>query len=145
MLIGKAEIARLLPHAGAMCLLDSVESWDPGSIVTLATSHQSEQNPLRRNGGLGVLCGIEYAAQAMALHAALTAPPSGKPSRGYLAALRSVAFYQDRLDRIAGALTIEANCLHQETGRAMYRFGIRSAEHCVLEGRAIVVIETDAA
>jgi predicted hotdog family 3-hydroxylacyl-ACP dehydratase len=143
-LMGKGEIARLLPHAGEMCLLDSVESWDSVGIVTLATSHQSAGNPLRRDGGLGVLCGIEYAAQAMAVHAALTAPRSGRPGRGYLAALRSVLFYQDRLDGVSGSLKIEARCLHQEASRAVYRFEVRNAERNVLEGRAIVVIESDA-
>jgi predicted hotdog family 3-hydroxylacyl-ACP dehydratase len=77
----------------------------------------------------------------MAVHAALTAPPSGKPGRGYLASLRSVSFHQDRLDVASGVLTIEASCLHRETGRAMYSFEIRTAGRSLLEGRAVVVIE----
>lgn len=141
MLIDRARIATLIPHAGAMCLLDEVECCDDAGIVCLASSHRSPDNPLRRNGRLGILCGIEYAAQAMALHAALGAPSQGTPARGYLASLRSVSFSQDRLDLVPGDLTTEASCLHRETGRAVYGFEVTDGNHCLLSGRAIVVLE----
>ncbi len=143
MLIDQNAIAGLLPHAGDMCLLDCVESWDATRITCLASSHRSPSNPLRRNGAVGILCGIEYAAQVMAVHAALSAPRSGRsgrPGPGYLAALRSVAFHRDRLDEVAGLLTIEATCLHREARRAIYRFAIRAADHSLLTGRAVVVV-----
>ena len=40
-----------------------------------ASSHRAADNPLRAHGRLGAACGIEYAAQAMAVHGALLAPP----------------------------------------------------------------------
>lgn len=145
MLIDKAGIAGLLPHGGAMCLLDSVQGWDAVQIVCRATTHWLPHNPLRRDGRLHMLAGIEYAAQAMALHAALgvsgqvSAP--GRAARGYLASLRSVAFHQERLDLVRHALMVEADCQHWEANRAVYGFALRAGEHCLLEGRAIVVIE----
>ncbi len=144
MLIDQNAIAGLLPHTGDMCLLDAVESWDAARITCLASSHRSPSNPLRRNGAVGILCGIEYAAQAMAVHAALSAPRSGRPGPGYLAALRSVAFHRDRLDEVAGLLTIEATCLHREASRAIYSFAIRAADHSLLAGRAVVVVASGA-
>ena len=67
-----AWIEQHIPHKGRMCLLDEVLSWD-------ATPHPLPQrqrtarrdNPLRAHGRLGAACGIEYAAQAMAVHGAL--------------------------------------------------------------------------
>lgn len=65
------EIRSLLPHAGAMCLLESVLAWDMNSISCSSLSHCVPNNPLRAASGLASANGIEYAAQAMALHAAL--------------------------------------------------------------------------
>ncbi|HVY16328.1 MAG TPA: hypothetical protein VHB27_13970 [Rhodopila sp.] len=140
MMISQERIAALLPHGGAMCLLDSVTSLDAERILCLATSHLSASNPMRRNGRLGILCGVEYAAQAMALHAALTASAVARPNRGYLAALRSVAFHRDRLDDVRDMLAVEATCLHQEMQRAMYGFSVRTGARPLLDGRAVVVL-----
>ncbi len=64
-------IRELVPHAGAMCLLESVVQYDDQSICCETSSHLGAHNPLRYKGRLSSLCGIEYAAQAMALHGAL--------------------------------------------------------------------------
>ncbi len=61
-------ICARLPHAGRMCLLDRLEAWDGDSITCFATSHRDAHNPLRRAGRLPAVAGVEYAAQAMALH-----------------------------------------------------------------------------
>jgi predicted hotdog family 3-hydroxylacyl-ACP dehydratase len=139
MLIDLDRIAGLIPHSGTMCLLHSVESWDNERIACLATSHRSADNPLRRDGRLGVACGVEYAAQAMALHAALNARSPDRPGRGYLASLRSVTFAQAHLDTVPGFLVVKAACLHRETDRAIYGFAIRDHERDLLQGRAVVV------
>ena len=61
-------ICARLPHAGRMCLLERLESWDGDSIICIATSHRDTDNPLRSGGHLHAVAGVEYAAQAMALH-----------------------------------------------------------------------------
>src|SRR6185436_4156135 len=66
-------IARLVPQAGAMCLLDEIVSFDERAIVCRASSHRSPGNPLRCDGRLSAFAGIEYGAQAMAVHGALQA------------------------------------------------------------------------
>ncbi|HUU72054.1 MAG TPA: hydroxymyristoyl-ACP dehydratase [Burkholderiales bacterium] len=71
--IGASRIRDLIPHAGAMCLLERVIEYDDASICCEARSHLDVDNPLRHNGRLSTLCGIEYAGQAMALHGALRA------------------------------------------------------------------------
>ena len=68
MLIDKAAIARLIPHAGAMGLLDGVLSWDNEHIRCITTTHGAPDNPLRHRGRLGILCGVEYAARSPIHH-----------------------------------------------------------------------------
>jgi predicted hotdog family 3-hydroxylacyl-ACP dehydratase len=139
-LIGKAEIARLIPHAGEMCLLDGVMQWDAAAIACVASSHHAPNNPLRRAGRLGIMCGVEYAAQAMALHAALTGGDRGRPRGGYLAGLRGVCCHVDRLDLVAGPLAIDATLVFGDGERAIYSFFVRHEARRLIEGRASVVL-----
>jgi predicted hotdog family 3-hydroxylacyl-ACP dehydratase len=140
MLIDKPGIARLIPHAGDMCLLDGVRHWDRTRIECVTATHRALSNPMRRDGRLGILCGVEYAAQAMALHAALAAGGTGTPGPGYLASLRALSCHQDRLDLTPGLLLVEAEHMHGEASRAIYRFALRHEDRILLAGRAAVVL-----
>ncbi len=145
MLIDKSQIARLIPHAGAMCLLDRVESWDQLRIQCTTATHRAAGNPLRRAGRLNILCGVEYAAQAMALHAALADAEPAASRHGYMASLRAVSCHQDRLDLIPGTLFVEAERLHGEAGRMIYGFSLRDETRVLLNGRAAVALEASVA
>lgn len=97
-----ADIARRIPHQGRICLLECVSARDTQQIRCEAGSHQGNDNPLRAHGRLGASCGIEYAAQAMAVHGALLAEASadaGAASQGiamgYLVSVRGVALHGD--------------------------------------------------
>ena len=139
--MGKSEIRARIPHSGNMCLLDQVLSWDDGRICCLASSHRDEHNPLRRDGRLRAVCGVEYAAQAMALHGGLTSGSSAPPRRGYLASLREVSCLVAYLDEVAGDLLVEAEQLLAEGSRVIYGFVVRGDGHELLSGRAAVVLE----
>jgi len=132
-------IRRLVPHAGAMCLLHEVLQADADSIRVRAVSHRDPANPLREGGVLPALCGVEYAAQAMAVHGSIHS--KNKVRSGMLAALRDVELAVERLDDIAADLVIEAHCLLNESGRLLYRFEVRSGDRGLLQGRATVVTE----
>ncbi len=136
--IGKPEIAALIPHAGAMCLLDSVVHWDSTTILCLATSQCDLDHPLAESGQLDCLCGIEYAAQAMAIHGGLTS--GRRPEAGYLASVRDVVWHADRLD-LASELAVSATLLHAGAAGAVYDFALRRDGVTVLKGRAAVVID----
>lgn len=140
MLIGKTGIARLIPHAGAMCLLDGVLTWDGARIHCAASSHRALNNPLRRNDRLGVLCGVEYAAQAMALHGVLATGHAGRHEVrhgvSYLATLRALACHTDRLDLLPGTLDVVAERVHGDASHAIYRFTLRHEDGILLDGRA---------
>jgi predicted hotdog family 3-hydroxylacyl-ACP dehydratase len=138
-------IADHIPHQGTMCLLDRVEAWDDQYIQCRAQSHRTTDNPLRSDGRLGAACGIEYAAQAMAVHGALLAPPGSTSARiGYLVSVRSTQLYVPRLDDIAADLWVEATCITRGENNILYQFSISAAGKMLLDGRAAVVVNAEA-
>jgi len=140
-----AWIARHIPHQGSMCLLDRVEAWDQQRIQCRASSHRAADNPLRADGRLGAACGIEYAAQAMAVHGALLAPPDcTSPRVGYLVSVRGTQLHVARLDDIAADLQVEATCITRSENNILYQFSVSAAGRPLLEGRATVVLNADA-
>jgi predicted hotdog family 3-hydroxylacyl-ACP dehydratase len=136
--LGRDAIARLLPHAGAMCLLEAVVAWDADSIACRATSHRDPGNPLRGPGGLSAIAGVEYAAQAVAVHGGLLEKTT--PRVGYLAALREVVALAERLDTEPADLEIRATRVAAESGRLLYDFRIEAAGRELLKGRLSVVL-----
>lgn len=140
-MLTRADIERLIPHAGAMCLLDSVLHWDSTTIRCASRTHRDAANPLRMDGQLPALCGIEYAAQAMATHGGLAGTVTGKPGMGYLASLRNVACNEERLDQREGDLVVEAERLMGDETRVIYRFTLWVGEFEVLNGRATVILD----
>lgn len=158
---GAGWIAARIPHAGRMCLLDGVLRAAPSGIVCTASGHQAADHPLRQHGRLGAACGVEYAAQAMALHGALKTA-SGQDGRalnatesvadgeragasarvGYLVSLRQLALHVARLDDVAGPLAISAEHLADNGGHSVYAFALHAASgQPLLEGRAIVLLD----
>jgi len=139
-------IAARIPHQGTMCLLDSVESWDNNHICCQARSHTDPANPLRAHGRLGAACGVEYAAQAMAVHGTLvgesgTSSIPAAPRAGYLASVRGVTLFVDRLDTVDGPLTVSAERVTGDDNTVLYSFMVQAGEHTLLSGRAIVVLD----
>jgi predicted hotdog family 3-hydroxylacyl-ACP dehydratase len=140
-------IARRIPHQGCMCLLERVTAWDAGQITCEASSHRAGDNPLRAYGRLGASCGIEYAAQAMAMHGALIAEAFcsaegilPEPQVGYLASVRSVTLHVERLDDISGPLTIHAERMSGDASTILYSFSLHAGPALLLSGRAVVVL-----
>lgn len=144
-MLTKTDIARLIPHTGTMCLLDSVLEWDATAIRCASRTHRDAANPLRTGGELPALCAIEYAAQAMALHGGLAGAIPGRPRAGYLASLREVTCSGLPLDRPAGDLVVEAERLMGDEARVIYRFAVKVGETAMLSGRAAVVLDVGGA
>jgi predicted hotdog family 3-hydroxylacyl-ACP dehydratase len=138
--LAREAIARLVPHQGAMCLLEEVLEWDENSIACRASSHRDPANPLRSRGGLSAIVGVEYAAQAVAVHGGLT-NNSGKPRIGYLAGVRDVTCLAERLDTEPGDLTVRATKVAAEGGRLLYDFRIEGGGRKLLKGRLSVVLK----
>jgi predicted hotdog family 3-hydroxylacyl-ACP dehydratase len=139
-------IRALIPHAGRMALLDTLQAWDATTIRCTATSHTAPDHPLRSAGGLLAPAAIEYAAQAAALHGGLTAVAcaSGAGVRGgMLASARAVQFHRLRLDDLPGPLTITAERQAGDARQWLYAFTLTHGGQPVAEGRLTVVLESE--
>ena len=140
MLIDKAAIRRLIPHAGTMCLLDRVIAWDTTSIVCVTATHQDTANPLRRQGRLAGLHAFEYGAQAAAIHGSLVASAAGQQAPpAYLAALRNAHLYVTYLDDIAVPLEVSAHWLTGERGNCIYQLSVSADATVLAQGRVIII------
>ena len=139
--LGRDAIARLVPHGGAMCLLDRALAWTTDSITCESDGHRDPANPLWRDGRLPTICGVEYALQAMALHGALTSPDGAAQPAGYLSSLRDVSLGgAERLDAVAGPLGVRARALAAEAGGFIYRFEVEGEGRTLLMGQAAIIL-----
>lgn len=146
--LNRQDIARRIPHQGSMCLLDAVLAWDNNLIRCETSSHLAPHHPLQAHGRLGAACGVEYAAQAMAVHGALVAESldsgnagSSPPRSGYLASMRSVTLHVERLDTVCGPLAVNAERITGDANTVLYSFTVQTGAQTLLSGRAVVVLD----
>ncbi|MEO6203506.1 MAG: 3-hydroxylacyl-ACP dehydratase [Nitrospirales bacterium] len=139
--LSRVELSRFLPHGESMCLLSSVEYWDEFSIVCESTTHREPHNPLFKNGKLDSICGVEYAAQAIAVHIGLTKfSTHSKGPPGFLGGIRNLKVEVGRLDQFPGNLVIRATLLLGQQTSFMYTFSMTSETVLLLAGRASIFI-----
>ncbi len=143
MKLDRAELAQLIPQQGMMCLLDGVEFWDEERIICTSTRHRAAANPLRAHTGLSSLHGIEFAAQAMAAHARLTAPGTRRAEVGLLLSVRDCVFHCRRLDGFAEPLRIEAELKGSHGGTRSYWFKVEALAERLVEGRVAVLLRDE--
>jgi predicted hotdog family 3-hydroxylacyl-ACP dehydratase len=137
-MLDRAAIAALIPHAGAMVLLDEVVSWDTSAIVCRTMSHTRPDNPLRYRDGLPAVCGAEYGAQAAAVHGPLLSGERRRP--GHVVLLRDVSWTVPDLGRIAGPLTIRAECIHRDARNLAYRFEVAADATAIVSGECGIIL-----
>ena len=136
----KAAIARAIPHAGAMNLLEAVTAGGPEWITCIATSHRDPANPLRHDGRLPASAGAEYASQAIALHAQLTGIEK-EPRRGFLAVVNNLSWTRDRLDDVASDLEVRAEQLAATGAALQYAITIIGDGQILVMGELMVALE----
>jgi predicted hotdog family 3-hydroxylacyl-ACP dehydratase len=151
MRLNRGWIEAHIPHQGRMCLLDEVLDWGTDRIRCASGGHTSPDHPLRAHGRLGIACGIEIAAQTMAVHGALSAGGAGgaggadgageRPRAGLLAGVRSVHMYAARLDDLQADLICVATRVAGDAATALYEFELSSAGAPLMRGRATVVLD----
>lgn len=132
-LLGRQWIEAHIPHRGSMCLLDEVLDWDTSGARCASNTHRAVHNPLRYEGRLGAACGIEYAAQAMAVHGALVASAAGASAPpGYLASVRGVELHVDRLDDLEASLVASVVRVAGDEQSVLYQFTLAAVETAAL-------------
>lgn len=83
------DIDDLVPHSGAMSLLDKVVSADADKLCAEVRIHAGSVFYDAAEGGVGSWVGIEYMAQAIAAHAGYLARQAGAPVKiGFLLGAR---------------------------------------------------------
>lgn len=140
-MLARTDWAPLIPHAGAMVLLDAVLDYDATRIHARSEAHLRADHPLRREGRVHAVHLCEVGAQAMAVHGALLARERGetRPRPGLLVALRDVILHVDTLDGIADPVDVYADCLLADAGGAQYAFRIEHRGRVLAAGRAAVI------
>jgi predicted hotdog family 3-hydroxylacyl-ACP dehydratase len=130
--LDRAQILRLIPQQGAMCLLERIIDWDAQRLLAQGSDPRTPEHPLRAHDRLGSASALEYAAQAAAAHGALLGalPQSAQASRSaptaLLASGRAVELLCLRLDQLAAELLIEVRRQHADGGGALYDFELRA-------------------
>jgi predicted hotdog family 3-hydroxylacyl-ACP dehydratase len=141
--VDKEKIRALIPHSGAMCLLDGVLGWDDQTIECISETHRDPANPLRRDARLSAVHGFEYGAQAAAIHGGLRAQAAGGIAPpGFLAALRNAELKIDRLDEIASVLHVRARRLYGETVNTIYECEVSARGKVLVSGRVTIMLRS---
>lgn len=138
MKLDRMSIERVVPQAGSMCLLDSVDDWSANHIVCSA-AFPDATHPLARDGSVPVVSAIEYAAQATAVHGALV-DNAATFKEGMLAKLMTVELHCDCLPSGAGLLRIEAGLISASEAGGLYAFSVGSAAGPLATGRLMVAV-----
>lgn len=140
-MLAKNDWQHLIPHRGAMCLLDAVVAWDDTHLRATAISHCDPANPLRSDGILRSVHLCEYGAQAMAIHGGLLAQRDGRfATPGLLVSLRAVKLHVARIDDLSAALDVYAEKLLDGESSWQYAFRVEHHAQLLAEGRAAVML-----
>ena len=144
----RSQIQSRIPHAGTMCLLDSVRSWDATTIICEAEA-PTAAHPLAHTAGrqgvpavaaAAAVAAVEYAAQAAAVHGSLL-DDTDSPRDGLLAKLTDVELRAAGLDEVGGSLTIRAQLLSRVASGCIYSFEVSDQQGCVARGRLLVAFQ----
>lgn len=136
------DIAALLPHAAPMILIDSLLESTENVLLCRANSHLKADNPLRIDGVLSVFAGVEYAAQAMAVHGRLSREATASPPvRGFVAVASKLEAHAEQLDAIASPLQIRVERVASNHDSSLYTFTLHAEQQLLLEGQLMAVLE----
>ncbi|RDS82337.1 phosphotransferase [Dyella monticola] len=133
--------AACVPHAGAMALIDAVASWDAATIHAIGERHRLADHPLRATQGLHAVHLAEYAAQASAVHAVLSAGANGETAKreGRLVSVRDMRLIVEYVQLSNGHLDIHAEQLLADERGAQYAFNVKQGGQLLVSGRVTVM------
>ncbi|HWV16409.1 MAG TPA: hypothetical protein VN030_13330 [Cellvibrio sp.] len=131
------DIAALLPHGKAMCMISEVTSWDNTRIHCRSNRLGERANPLCDNGKLTSVLLIEYAAQAAGIHSALLNASDRHNTAAYIGSIKDIEILQQQVDNDL-LLDIHAECLMSNASGAIYTIAVQQQESALLRGRLIL-------
>lgn len=136
-------IGELVPHSGAMVLLDRVLSADAENLCAEVTIHAGSVFYDAPSAGVGSWVGIEYMAQAIAAHAGYLARLAGAPVKiGFLLGARR---YEAQLPLFVDGSVLQVHvqqALQGENGLGAFECRIEMAR-AVLAQATITVFQPE--
>lgn len=137
-MLDQQQIAKMLPHAGDMCLLSKVLTWDAEQLTGLAVDLNFKNNPLLCDAELFSITGVEYAAQAVAVHAGLA---SGQTSgEGYLVQIKNINIHKPKLSSEPIKVAVYKQALQPYS--MIYDFKISESAELIIEGTLMIALKT---
>ncbi len=136
------QIEQCLPHAGKMSLLGGIDYADVNKLRASASSHLKADNPLRSRGRIACINGIEYAAQAMAVHGYLLSKTqsAGSVPKGYIATVRNVIIEQAFFPEHSATLDIEVVQLLADKNGFTYQFSLSYEQKALISGKITIFL-----
>lgn len=135
------EIEQCLPHAGKMSLLNKVCHADRSHLAATAISHLSCDNPLRYNNRLATVNGIEYAAQAMALHGFMLSEATDHAiQKGYIATVRNIEIDSPFFPDNDLPILVEVEQLMSDNNGFTYQFQISCEKKTLISGKITIFL-----
>jgi predicted hotdog family 3-hydroxylacyl-ACP dehydratase len=135
-------IHHLVPHRGAMCLLDAVIAHDADTVEALTAVRGD--SPFADGGAVGAWLGIEYMAQAVAAFAGLRAHAHGKPAP--LGLLVGTRRYTALCERFAAGSSLRVRAerkFEADNGMASFDCRILGADDTLLAEATLMVFQPE--
>ena len=146
MIADHAAIESLIPHKGAMCLLDGIEYHDGQRIICSTHATSLHIQPAAHK------CRALVAARASnsprrrwPCTGGSSATAQARPPTGLLLSARDCRFNVRRIDDIEGPLVIEAAQMGNNDETRLYRFKVTAHDVLLAEGRVTVMLTRGAA
>jgi predicted hotdog family 3-hydroxylacyl-ACP dehydratase len=136
MSLDRSQIERVVPHAGAMCLLDAVTQWDKTQL-TCTSAAPGPDHPLADGGRVPAVAACEYAAQATAVHGALI-DSMQSPRAGMLASLIDVRLHQASFPLDTGEVLVQASLRSRSADACLYSFEVSASGVALADGQLMV-------
>jgi predicted hotdog family 3-hydroxylacyl-ACP dehydratase len=129
-------IAELIPHTGAMVLLDTLNAWEKGSASCSATIR--EHAPFVVDGAMQSAVTIELMAQAVAACLGYEALTGGEGVRvGMIIACKRFEAYDDTL-RVNDVVAIDVRCM--QGNEALSHFDCKVTRGGALFSEAVLTL-----
>ena len=149
----REEISIYLPHKGTMMLIDKIESFTENEIIAKSINHLDINHPLLKENRLGLAIGIEYAAQASAIHSRINAEvniqnidkhlPNVQTSLapiipGKLVSVREINCFSKYLNIPKTSLIISAKQEQVSAQALIYSFLVANENQKLISGRLMI-------
>lgn len=116
------KLYQALPHSDDMCLIQNIIDWSESTICCSTTAHLDADNILAIDSRLPAWSGIEYIAQALALHGVLLkgAEEQLVIQKAFVATIQTAEIFTDDISQYPGALTIQATIIFSQENSAVF-------------------------